>query len=185
MVTQIDRIKQYLPTDPVVTPPRNFDGNLELGDPDLEYIKFDNKKDLKLPQDKDALIDQETEVCIQQPPWQPRQAAQLPPPASHDKPRTRKIPLKRVPNARLERLKRKAALQAAARKSAGALPAPPLTRARAKLAAAPTLSSMSTYKSRRADDGFEHGEALYDENTYDPYIHHRYNTPILSGWGFL
>merc|ERR1712243_400290 len=63
--------------------------------------------------------------------------------------------------------------QAAARKSAGALPAPPLTRARAKLAAAPTLSSMSTYKSRRADDGFEHGEALYDENTYDPYIHHR------------
>jgi hypothetical protein len=181
VVTQVDRIKQYLPTDPVVTPPRNFDGNLELGDPDLEYIKFDNKKDLKLPQDKNALIDQETEVCIQQPPWQPRQAAQLPPPASHDKPRTRKIPLKRVPNARLERLKRKAALQAAARKSAGALPAPPLTRARAKLAAAPTLSSMSTYKSRRADDGFEHGEALYDENTYDPYIHHRYNTPILSG----
>ena len=181
VVTQVDRIKQYLPTDPVVTPPRNFDGNLELGDPDLEYIKFDNKKDLKLPQDKDALIDQETEVCIQQPPWQPRQAAKLPLPARHDKAQTRKTPLKKVPNARLERLKRKAAQQAATRKPADALPAPPLTRARAKLAAAPTLSSMSTYKSRRADDGFEHGEALYDENTYDPYIHHRYNTPILSG----
>ena len=93
--------------------------------------------------------------------------------------------MKKVPTARLERLTRKAAQQAAVRKQADALPAPPLTRARAKLAAAPTLSSMLMYKPRRADDGFEHGEALYDEETYDPYIHHRYNTPILSGGGFL
>ena len=173
VVTQVDRMKKFLPADPVVTPPRNFDGNLKFGDPDLEYIKFDNKKDLKLPHDKNAIIDQETEVCLKQPPWQPRQKEKLPRPARRRSASSRKIPLKKVPNVRLERLAKEAAI----RKRAVALSAPPLTRARAKQAAVPTLSAMSMQTPRRANDGFEHGKALYDEDIYDPYIHHRYIYP--------
>ena len=54
----MDRIRKYFEADPLVTPPPNFDGNLKFGDLDLEHIKFDNKKDLRLNPDKDkAYID--------------------------------------------------------------------------------------------------------------------------------
>ena len=71
VITQVDRIKKYLPSDPIVTPPSTFKGNLTFDDSDLEYIKFDQKKDLKLNDDKDAQLDQETGV-VAQAPWLPR-----------------------------------------------------------------------------------------------------------------
>ena len=61
----------------MVTPPRHFKGNLTFDEIALEHIKFDKKKDLKLPAGKDARLDQETEV-VAQAPWLPKQKARIP-----------------------------------------------------------------------------------------------------------
>ena len=77
VITQIDWIKKFYPSDPLVTPPPNFEDNLIFDEIALEYIKFDQKKDLGLPADKDAHLDQETEVVMQAP-WLPTEKANIP-----------------------------------------------------------------------------------------------------------
>ena len=44
VVAQVDWIKKYYQSDPLVTLPPNFDGNLRCNDPDLETLHLTIKK---------------------------------------------------------------------------------------------------------------------------------------------
>ena len=170
VITQVDRIKKYHPADPVVTPPRHFKGNLTFDEIALEHIKFDQKKDLKLPADKDARLDQETEVEAQAP-WLPKQKARIQRPTNKTN-RAPCMPLKDYATSKLQQVAGNVANNAGRAKMRASLPAPQLTRTRAKQA--PRVAAMSRISCQRAEEGYEHGVEMYDQDVYDPYIHHRY-----------
>ena len=140
-LAEVDRIKKYYEADPLVTPSPNFDGNLKFNDPDLEYIKFDNKKDLRLKPDKDKnYIVQETEVVTRQASWLPPQEHL---PSTNSQPAMlKRIPLSKVANMKLQRAARQAQHQAGCAKQTVSLPAPPL------MHACQECSKMQRYKHR-------------------------------------
>ena len=84
------------------------------------------------------------------------------------------MPLTNYATIKLQQAADRAANCAARAKLRPSLPAPPLTRARAKQAAAPKVAAMSRISRQRAEEGFEHGVEMHDQDVYDPYIHHRY-----------
>ena len=151
----------------------------------LEHIKFDKKKDLKLPAGKDARLDQETEV-VAQAPWLPKQKARISRPTNKTN-RAPRMLLKNYATSKLQQAADNAANRAARAKMHPSLPAPPLTRARAKQAAVPRVAAMSRISRQRAEEGFEHGVEMYDQDVYDPYIHHRYtlNSYQVKDYGFF
>ena len=174
LTVQVDRIKMYHPTDPVVTPPVNFTGEVPNHDLNLEHYIVD-------PPDTPAHVKKALEKANQpiqdeggtlqaKPPWQSHLKDNLTMPNEKG---TWPIPQNQSPKSSKKR----------SRKFTG-LPAPPLTRSRAKLLQNESHSIESIFCSvedQLADD------YPIDENTLpknlqldedihpnDPFIYHRY-----------
>ena len=98
---------------------------------------LDNKKDLRLTSDNDKDFDKEIEVVARQAPWLPKHDA-LPCPATQPR-EPKRTPLLKVADFKLQQ----AACKMGRAKCHVSIPAPPLTRARTKHAAAPTILTMS------------------------------------------
>ena len=189
LTVQVDRIKMYHPTDPVVTPPANFTGEVPDHDPNLEHYIVDPPSTpahvKKALEKAEQPIQDEDTIPKATPPWQSHLKDHLTMPNEGGT-----WPISQ--NKNNPEFKQKNPRRKISKKFTG-LPAPPLTRARAKAEKGQnqtnSIESIFCAVEDQLVEDYPRDEHMLPENFYlgedihpnDPFIYHRYpNTKVMK-----